>query len=307
MSIVVVGTIGYDTIQTPAGSADGVLGGSATYFALGAGFFAPVGVVSVVGSDFLPEHRQWLAERNVDLRGLQQREGASFRWHGRYLDGLRRRETVALEANLFASFRPRLLPDQQRTDYLFLANLSPEMQAGVIQQTNQPKLIGADSINHWIAQRRRDLLRLLARIHILFANEEETRMLSGEDNLLKAGRALLALGPRVMVITRGEHGVLQLSEAGQFALPAYPLEEVIDPTGAGDTFAGAYMGYLSRQGHFDENACRAAAVYANVVASFAVERFSVERLIRLTWDEVDRRYRGFMELIDPRPPRFIPP
>jgi sugar/nucleoside kinase (ribokinase family) len=307
MSILVVGTVGYDTIEVGATTKSELLGGSAAYFALAASYFTPVSLVSAVGSDFRSEHRQLLAEHNIDLRGLEQREGPSFRWHGRYLPDLVRRETVSLTPGVFGSFRPRLLPDQQRANYLFLANLSPEMQAEVIDQMNQPRVVGAETISHWIAQRRLDLLRNLARVTIVILNEEEAAMLTGHHNPLKAGRELLRMGPARVLITRGEHGVMQFSAEGLFVAAAFPLEAVIDPTGAGDTFAGAFMGYLCRHSRSDETTCRCAVLYACVLASFVVEDFSLTPLLNLTWDRIDRRYREYLALTDQRHPRWISP
>ncbi len=304
MSIVVVGTIGYDTIETQTGKAVEALGGSAAYFALAARFFAPVSLVAAVGTDFKPEHQQLLAERNIDLRGLETREGLTFRWHGRYHEDMNRRDTLNLALNVFADFTPDLLPDQRRADYLFLANISPELQTCVLDQMSSPKVVAADTMNHWIENARPELIKLLRRIDILTLNDEEARMLTGEQNLVKAGRAILKMGPKTVLVKRGEYGVLQFSEDGLFAVPAYPLEEVHDPTGAGDTFAGAFMGYIARNGRLNEGARRTAVVYGSVMASYVVERFSVQRIVDLTWDDVDGRYRAFLELTDSHHPRW---
>jgi sugar/nucleoside kinase (ribokinase family) len=307
MSIVVVGTIGYDTIETQSNKAVEALGGSAAYFALAARFFAPVSVVAAVGTDFKPEHRQLFTERNIDLRGLESREGLTFRWHGRYHEDMNKRDTLNLALNVFADFAPDLLPDQRRADYLFLANISPELQTRVLDQMNSPRVVAADTMNHWIENSRSELIKLLSRIDILTANDEEARMLSGEHNLVKAGRAILKMGPKTALIKRGEYGVLQFSEDGMFAIPAYPLEDVHDPTGAGDTFAGAFMGYIARNGRLNEGARRTAVVYGSVMASYVVERFSVQRILELTWDDVDSRYRAFLELTDSHHPRWTSP
>jgi sugar/nucleoside kinase (ribokinase family) len=298
MSIVVVGTVGYDTVETQVGKVTDALGGSAVYFALAARFFAPVSMVAAVGSDFKPEHQQILSERNVDLRGLERREGPTFRWHARYHEDLNKRDTIKTELNVFADFTPDLLPDQRRADYLFLANISPELQEAVLSQMTSPKLVAADTMNLWIETSRSSLIRMLSKIDILTVNDEEVRLLSGEHNLVKAGRAVLKMGPSVVLVKRGEYGVLQFSSESMFAVPAYPLEEVIDPTGAGDTFAGGFMGHLARGARLNEAALRSAAVYGTILASFVVERFSVDRLLTLTWEEVDRRHRAFIELTD---------
>jgi sugar/nucleoside kinase (ribokinase family) len=307
MSIVVVGSIGYDTIETQNGSVADALGGSASYFSLAARFFAPVSIVAAVGTDFRPEDRQLLTERNIDLRGLESREGATFRWHGRYHEDLNKRDTINLALNVFADFAPNLLPDQRHADYLFLANISPELQTRVLDQMNSPKIVAADTMDHWIENARPELIKLMRRINILTLNDEEARMLTGEHNLVKAGRAILKMGPKTTLVKRGEYGVLQFSEDGLFAIPAYPLEDVHDPTGAGDTFAGAFMGYIARNGRLNEAVRRTGVVYGSVLASYVVERFSVERIVELTWDDVDGRYRAFLELTDSHHPRWTSP
>lgn len=300
MSIVVVGSVAYDTVETAHGGVTEALGGSATYFSLAARFFSPVSVVAVVGSDFKREHEEIFAERSIDIRGLERREGLTFRWHGRYHEDLNKRDTINLALNVFSDFNPDLLPDQRRADYVFLANIAPELQERVLAQVNHPKVVAADTMDHWIQNSRSELLRLLSRIDVLTLNDEEVRMLSGEHNLVKAGKAVLTMGPSTVLVKRGEYGVLQFGNEGMFAVPAYPLEEVVDPTGAGDTFAGGFMGYVARAGKLDETVRRNAVVYGTVMASFVVERFSLDRLASLTWEEVDRRYRSFIELTDSR-------
>jgi sugar/nucleoside kinase (ribokinase family) len=304
MSIVVVGTIGYDTIETRHGSVSEALGGSASYFALAARFFAPVTIVAAVGTDFRAEDRRLFAERNIDLRGLVQREGQTFRWHGRYHEDMNVRDTVSLALNVFADFKPELLSDQRRSDYVFLANISPDLQQHVLAQVASPKVVAADTMNHWIANERPGLIRLLPRIDVLTLNDEEARMLSGEHNLVKAGRAILKMGPDTVLVKRGEYGVIQFSHEAMFAIPAYPLEEVMDPTGAGDTFAGAFMGYIARNGRVTEAILRSAVVYGSVLASFVVEKFSVERLTELAWEDIAERYRAFIELTDSQHSRW---
>jgi sugar/nucleoside kinase (ribokinase family) len=298
MSIVVVGTVGYDTIETQQGSVRDALGGSASYFALAARFFSPVSIVAAVGTDFKPEHEELFADRSIDLRGMARREGPTFRWHGRYHEDVNTRDTISLALNVFADFTPELLPDQRRADYVFLANISPDLQQHVLSQIASPKVVAADTMNHWIANEREALMHLLPRLDILTLNDEEARMLSGEHNLVRAGRAILKMGPDTVLVKRGEYGVLQFSQDSMFAVPAYPLEEVIDPTGAGDTFAGAFMGYIARNGGATESILRTGAVYGSVMGSFVVERFSVERLTSLAWEDIEGRYRAFIELTD---------
>ena len=304
MSIVVVGSVAYDTIETLNGGATKALGGSASYFSLAARFFAPVSVVAVVGADFKREHRELFVERNIDVRGLEQRDGKTMHWQGRYHEDMNKRDTIDLALNVFSDFKPALLPDQRRSDYLFLGNISPTLQQHVLSQMSSPKVVGADTMNHWIESERAALTRMIAGLDILTVNDEEARSLSGEHNLVKAGRAILKMGPKIVLVKRGEYGVLQFSRDGMFAVPAYPLEEVVDPTGAGDTFAGGVMGYLARHGRLNEGILRTAVVYGTVMASFVVEKFSLERLTTLTWEEVDRRYRAFIELTDCQHPRW---
>ncbi len=298
MSIIVVGTVGYDTIETQGGKAIEALGGSASYFALAARFFSPVSLVTAVGTDFRKADEELFLERSIDLRALRKSPGETFRWHGRYHEDMNLRDTLSLKLNVFADFRPELLADQCSADYLFLANISPELQAEVLGQVKSPKIVAADTMDHWIANERAALIKLLPRIDVLTLNDQEARMLSGESNLVRAGRGLLKMGPSAVLVKRGEYGVLKFGADSLFAVPAYPLEEVVDPTGAGDTFAGGLMGYLARSGRLTEATLRTGIVYGSVMASYAVERFSVERLAALTWDEIDNRYRSFIELTD---------
>ena len=298
MSIVVVGSVAYDKVETGRGNATDALGGSAAFFSVAARFFTPVSIVAVVGSDFRPEDQQLLADRGIDLRALEKQVGKTMRWHGRYHEDMNKRDTLSLELNVFDGFMPNLLPDQRRCDYLFLGNIAPVLQERVLSQVMSPKLVAGDTMDHWILDTHDDLIKLLPKIDILTVNDDEARLLAGEHNLVKAGRAILAMGPRSLLIKRGEYGVIQFSKEGMFAVPAYPLEDVVDPTGAGDTFAGGMMGFLARHGRITESSLRTAVVYGSVMASFVVERFSLERLFDLTWEEIDTRYRAFIDLID---------
>jgi sugar/nucleoside kinase (ribokinase family) len=307
MSIVVVGSVAYDTVETSTGRRDDALGGAATYFSVAARFFAPVSMVGVVGEDFKPEHQQMLTDRGIDVRGLERRDGKTFHWHGRYHEDMNKRDTVSLALNVFEGFNPNLLPDQQHSDYLFLANISPELQYRVLSQVTNPKLVAADTMDFWIQNARPHLTRLLERLDLLTVNDDEARMLTGEHNLVKAGRAILQMGPKSVLVKRGEYGVLQFSKEGMFAVPAYPLEDVVDPTGAGDTFAGGMMGFLARQGRLTESILRTAVVYGTVMASYNVENFSMDRLLDLTWEEIDHRYRAFIELTDSHSNRWNSP
>jgi sugar/nucleoside kinase (ribokinase family) len=298
MSIVVVGSVAYDTVETQNGRKDDALGGAASYFAVAARFFAPVSIVAVVGKDFKPEHERVFTDRSIDIRALERRDGETFRWHGRYHEDMNVRDTVALSLNVLENFTPELLSDQRRADYLYLAPNDPDLQQHVLDQVMNPKVVVADLYDYWIANTRPGLAKVLERIHVLLCSDNEARVLTGEHNLVKAGRAILNMGPSTVLIKRGEYGVLQFSEEGMFAVPAYPLEEVVDPTGAGDTFAGAMMGFIARQGRLTESALRTAVVYGSVTASYVVERYSLERLLDLTWEQIDSRYREFINLID---------
>jgi sugar/nucleoside kinase (ribokinase family) len=298
MSIVVVGFLAYDTVETPTGRVNEVLGGGASYFSIAARFFSPVSVVAVVGTDFKADDMRLFTDRNIDVRGVVKREGKTTRWHGRYHEDMNVRDTVALSLNVLENFTPELLPDQRRADYLYLAPNDPALQEHVLDQVMNPKVVVADLYDYWIANTRPGLAKVLERINVLLCSDTEARVLTGEHNLVKAGRAILNMGPTTVLIKRGEYGVLQFSEEGMFAVPAYPLEEVVDPTGAGDTFAGAMMGFIARHGRITESVLRTAVVYGSVAASYVVERYSLERLLDLTWEQIDNRYREFINLID---------
>ncbi len=298
MSIVVVGFLAYDTVETPGGKVEEVLGGGASYFSIAARFFSPVSIVAVVGTDYKAEDFQLFTDRNIDVRGVVKREGQTTRWHGRYHEDMNVRDTVKLSLNVLENFTPELLPDQCRADYLYLAPNDPVLQEHVLDQVLSPKVVTADLYDYWIQTTRPGLAKVLERIQILLCSDSEARTLTGEHNLVKAGRAILKMGPSTVLIKRGEYGVLQFSDEGMFAVPAYPLEEVVDPTGAGDTFAGGMMGFLARHGRVTESSLRTAVVYGSVMASFVVERFSLERLLALTWEEIDNRYRELIKLID---------
>ena len=305
MSIVAVGFLAYDTVETPNGKVEEVMGGGASYFAIAARFFSPVSIVAVVGTDYKAEDTKLFTDRNIDLRGVIKREGKTTRWHGRYHEDLNVRDTVKLSLNVLEGFTPELLPDQRRADYLYLAPADPDLQEHVLDQVLSPKLVTADLYDYWIDNTRAGLARVLKRINLLLCSDSEARVLTGEHNLVKAGRAILKMGPTTVLIKRGEYGVLQFSQEGMFAVPAYPLEDVVDPTGAGDTFAGGMMGFLARHGRVTESSLRTAVVYGSVIASFVVERFSLERLLDLTWEEIDNRYRAFIDLIDSHHSKWI--
>jgi sugar/nucleoside kinase (ribokinase family) len=300
MSILVVGSVAFDTIETPhSGRADEVLGGSAAYFAVAASYFAPVKLVAVVGEDFPSHERDFLASRNIDLTGLTVAKGKTFRWTGRYHEDLNIRDTLDLQLNVFSDFSP-VLPDGYRdSPFVFLANINPSLQGGVLDQlTRTPKMVACDTISHWIEGARAELVALLKNVDLVVINDEEARLLSGERNIVRAARTILDMGPKTLLIKRGEYGVLSFAPNSIFAVPAYPLEEVFDPTGAGDSFAGGFMGYLAQVNDLSEASLRKAIVYGSVVASFVVEDFSLRRLHTLTRDDIERRYRQFVSLTE---------
>ena len=296
MSLVVVGSIALDTLETPLGRATDVLGGAASYFAIAASFFAPVRMVGIVGEDFPRHELDWFGSRGIDLAGVEVRPGRSLRWTGRYHEDMNMRDTLAFEANVFEAFAPELPEAYRDAPFVFLANIAPALQARVLEQMRAPRLVGADTMNLWIETTRDELHGLLRRVPLLMLNDEEARLLSGERNMVRAARRILALGPESVMIKRGEYGVLYFSGETVFAVPAYPLEEVFDPTGAGDSFAGGVMGYLAHSGDLSPAGLRRAIVYGSVLASFAVEAFGLDRLRRLGRDEIERRYRQFVSL-----------
>ena len=296
--LVVVGSVALDTVKTPFGQVTEALGGAATYFAYSASFFAPVRVVGAVGEDFPREHLELLSKRGVDIEALEVRPGAkTFRWTGEYGFDLNEARTVDVQLNAFADFRPVLPPTHRAAPFLFLGNIDPELQLEVRRQMSQPLLTALDTMNFWIEGKREALLRVLREVDVLLINDTEARMLAREPNLVKAARVLIDLGPRVVAIKRGEYGALLVSGSDFFFTPAYPLDSVFDPTGAGDTFAGGFMGYLAQHGLTDAASVRRAMVYGSVMASFTVEDFSLERLKRLTPGEIEDRYAAFQAMV----------
>jgi sugar/nucleoside kinase (ribokinase family) len=296
MSILVVGSVAYDTVETPFGRAEKVLGGSASFFSVAASFFAPVNLVAVVGDDFSEKAMSAFQGRPVDLEGLERTAGKTFHWQGKYSYDLNSRETVCTDLNVFEFFKPRIPDRYRRSEHVFLGNIDPVLQRQVLDQVERPRLVACDTMNFWISGKPEELKRTLAAVDILLINDAEARQLSGEWNIVKAARAIRAMGPHTLVIKKGEHGVLMFSEDGSFAAPAYPLEEVFDPTGAGDTFAGGFLGYLAGSPTLDEAALRRAVIMGSTLASFCVEAFSLDRLLTLSRPEIDARYRLFKRL-----------
>jgi len=296
--LVVVGSVALDSVTTPFGKVTEALGGSATYFAYAASFFAPVHVVAAVGDDFPREHLDLLSHRGVDIDALRVLPGKkTFRWTGEYGFDLNEARTLDTQLNAFAEFKPALEARQRAAPFLFLANIDPDLQLDVRRQMTDPLFTALDTMNFWIEGKRDALLRVLHEVDALVINDAEARMLAREPNLIKAARAIIELGPRVVVIKRGEYGSVMVSDGEFFFTPAYPLESVFDPTGAGDTFAGGFMGYLAQRGMTDPASMRKAMVFGAVMASFAVEDFSLERLKRLSSSEIEQRYGGFQTMV----------
>jgi len=296
MSLLVVGSVALDSIETPFGRVDDALGGSATFFSAAASLLCPVQLVGVVGEDFPVAQLDFLERRGVDLGGLEKRPGESFRWAGIYNFDLNSRETIETRLGVFADFEPRI-PDAFRdARWIFLGNIDPELQLDVLEQVDSPELVVCDTMNYWIEGKRDALLRLLEQVNVLLVNDSEARELSGEYNLLKAARWIQSNGPSMVIVKKGEHGAILFTDGLMFFAPGFPLEEVFDPTGAGDAFAGGFLGYLARVGSTSTDDLRRAVVYGSTLGSFAVERFGVERLIDLTLPEIDERVMRFRAL-----------
>lgn len=293
-----VGSVALDSVETPFGKVREVLGGSATFFSYAASFLAPVRLVATVGQDFPPEHVKLLRDRGVDVQGLQVASGKTFRWAGAYGYDLNEARTLDTQLNVFADFRPRLASDVRRVPYLFLANIDPDLQLDVLHQmADRPRLVALDTMNFWIQGKRDALVRVLGEVDVVTINDGEARQLAREPTLVKAARTIAGMGPKTVVVKRGEYGALMICDGVFFIVPAFPLESVYDPTGAGDTFAGGFMGYLAAQDRLDAATLRRALVYGSVMASFTVEDFSLQRLTRLRPDEIAERYRAFHDLI----------
>jgi sugar/nucleoside kinase (ribokinase family) len=307
MAITVVGSVAFDSIETPAGRQERCLGGAATHFALAASFFTDVRVIAVVGEDFGPEQEAVFHKRNIDIRGIERAPGKSFFWEGSYLDNLNEAKTHNTELNVFASFEPKIPEAYRDSKFLFLANIDPVLQRRVREAMPDVRLVAGDTMNYWIKDHRAALLEVLKGLDILLINDTEARMLAGNNNLVLAARAVLALGPRTLIVKHGEYGATaffsshSFSTEGEYAehifrAPALPLEEVVDPTGAGDSFAGGFFGYLASQSELTPAAFRRAMFYGSVMGSFAVERFGTERIQALTRKEIDDRFVVFREL-----------
>src|SRR4051812_15729463 len=297
MTLLVVGSVALDSVETPFGKAEDVLGGSATFFSASASHLCGVQLVGVIGSDYPVEKLEPLAKRGVDLTGLERAEGRSFRWRGRYRHDLNVAETLETHLGVFSNFAPKIPQNFRTTPFVFLGNIDPRLQLDVLQQVEKPKLVVCDTMNFWIESRRPDLIELLGKVDAITLNDGEARQLTENNNLVKAAKWIMKHGPKFVIIKKGENGALMFTPDSVFLAPAYPLEEVFDPTGAGDSFAGGFMGYLAKTGDLHIENLRRAVIYGSVMGSFAVERFSVERLISIGPKDISARVAEFRKLV----------
>lgn len=295
MSILVVGSVALDSISTPRASAKQILGGSATYFSLAASFFAPVNLLAVVGKDFPARYFRLFEKRGVNLSGLEIKQGKTFSWKGQYGRDFSGPKTLSTCLNVFSEFNPVISREYKKSKYLFLANIDPLLQENVLKQIN-PRLIACDTMNHWIEEKRRELLRLLKRADIFFLNAAEAKLLTCQSNIVKAARILLKSGVRFVIVKKGEHGAVLVSDNYIFSLPAFLREEIVDPTGAGDTFAGGFMGYLAECSKFSRANIKRALAYGAVLASFAVEEFGIKRLLQVDRQAIEKRFKEFQAI-----------
>ncbi|MFA5645600.1 MAG: PfkB family carbohydrate kinase [Candidatus Ratteibacteria bacterium] len=293
MSLLVVGSVALDTVKTPFGAVHDILGGSASYFSISASFFTEVHLVAVVGKDFPPDYRDIFLEKGIRTEGLQTKDGETFRWKGHYDFDLNDAKTDATMLNVFGGFDPVLSESSRNCSEVFLANIDPVLQLRVLKQVKNPRIVACDTMNYWIETRRKELLRLLTKVDLFFLNDAEARQLAEEPMLTKAARKISAMGPKMVIIKKGEHGALMFVNGVFSPLPAFSLEEVFDPTGAGDSFAGGTMGFLAQSKKLHAKAFRRAMGYGTVLASFAVEKFSLQRLLSLTREDIEERYRTF--------------
>jgi sugar/nucleoside kinase (ribokinase family) len=298
MPVLCVGSVALDSVETPFGKADNVLGGSGNFFSASASHFAPVQLVGVIGNDYpIDDLQSKFANRPIDLGGVERADGLSFRWRGRYRHDLNMAETLETHLGVFSNFRPKIPQQFQKAPFVFLGNIDPRLQLEVLEQVDRPTLVACDTMNFWIESRRPDLLNLLERVDLLFLNDAEARQLTEEFNLVRAARWIMERGPKHVVNKKGEHGAFMFTASTIFFAPAYPLESVFDPTGAGDSFAGGFMGYLAKTGDVSETNLRRAVVYGSAMGSFAVEKFSVERLLEITPGDIRQRVNDFYRLV----------
>ena len=297
MTVLVVGSVALDSVETPFGKADDVLGGSAVYFSASASHQTPVQLVGVIGDDFPVEKLDALTARGVDLAGLEHAKGESFRWRGRYRHDLNSAETLETRLGVFSHFRPKIPAQFQSAKYVFLGNIDPRLQLDVLRQVAKPKLVACDTMNFWIESRRADLIALLAHVDLVTLNDAEVRQLTEKANLVQGAKWILEHGPKTVVIKKGEHGAFMFTKSTVFYAPAFPLESVFDPTGAGDSFAGGFMGYVARTDDLSEASLRRAMIHGSAMGSFVVEGFSVTRLLEVNARDIDRRVAEFHELV----------
>lgn len=298
-SVLIVGSVALDSVETPFGKVEKVLGGAAVYSSVAASFFAPVCLVGVVGDDFPEEHLEFLASRDIDMRGLRVVPGKkTFHWKGAYFGDLNDAHTIDTELNVFEEFRPELPAEYRSCKYVFLANIDPDLQLEVLSQIESPRLVACDTMNFWIERKRAQLLEVLKRVDIAFMNDAEARQLTAEPNLNRAASEIHKLGPKYVIVKKGEHGAVLYCDSDLcFIAAPYPLYEVVDPTGAGDSFAGGFMGYMARTGVINRDHLRRAVVYGSTLASFNVQDFSLNRLRSLTMDDINRRYEEFRRIV----------
>jgi sugar/nucleoside kinase (ribokinase family) len=297
VSLLVVGSVAFDALESPYGKVERTVGGAATYFAVAASFFAPVSLVAIVGEDFTAQDEAIFRGRHIDTEGLERAAGKTFFWAGRYSENLNERVTLATDLNVFAGFKPRLPEKYRSSKYVFLANIAPDLQRDVLKQVKvRPKLAALDTMNYWIERTPSELQETLRHVDILMINDSETRQLSSEHNLLRAAKHIFSMGPSTLVVKRGEYGAMMVDKRGVFCVPAFPLEEPHDPTGAGDSFAGGFMGYLAGAKDLSDSTLRRAMVYGSVLGSFTVERFGLDRLRVLKRSEIHARARHFAKL-----------
>ena len=297
MTLLVVGSVALDSVETPFGKADNVIGGSGTFFSASASLLSPVQLVGVVGDDYPLDQLAPLKARGVDMAGLEQVAGESFRWRGRYRHDLNSAETLETRLGVFSHFSPKIPAQFKSAPYVFLANIAPRLQLDVLRQVDRPKLVACDTMNFWIESRRPDLIELIKHVDLITLNDGEARQLTDCANLVKAARWIMARGPKIVIIKKGEHGAFMFKDRNIFFAPAYPLEDVFDPTGAGDSFAGGFMGYVAASGDMSDANLRRAVVVGSAMGSFAVEKFSVQRLLEITRADIDARVKEFRQLV----------
>ncbi len=297
MSILVVGSIALDTVETPFGKVKNTVGGSAVYFSLAASYFAKVNVVGIVGSDFPEGVLKLLDKKGIDTKGIVIERGKTFRWKGRYDFDLNTAHTLETQLNVFAHFKPKIPPDYTSSEYVFLGNIHPELQLDVLKFVNSPKLIACDTMNYWIERENKKLKKVIRNIDMVIINEAEARELAGEPNTIRAAKKIITMGPKYIIIKRGEYGAMFFSRKNLFVLPAFPLEQIFDPTGAGDSFAGGFFGYIANCGNVEEETMKQAMVAGSVIASFNVEDFGIKKLSRLKYQEISKRLNFFKNLV----------